>query len=101
VTTRPWWPRPYDATLNVIESVGYDRHYGRTLLRRLERSGLETTGCEGRCYVVRGGSPGTAFDLFSFLAQREALLGSEALTERELEEALRYIDDPAATFSRL
>jgi hypothetical protein len=28
------------------------------------------------------------------LAQRSALVGSGALTEAELEEALRYLDDP-------
>jgi hypothetical protein len=75
--------KAYHDILERIESVGYDRHYGRTLLRRLERSGLEETGSEGRAYVLRGGSPGTAFDRFSMLAQREALLGSEALTEPE------------------
>jgi len=93
---RPAVAKAYDAVLGVIESVGYDRHYGRTLLRQLERSGLEETGSEGRSYVLRGGSPGTAFDRFSMLAQREALLRSEALTEAELDECLSYLDDPAS-----
>jgi SAM-dependent methyltransferase len=88
--------KAYEAILELIESVGYDRRYGRTLLRRPERSGLEETGCEGRAYVMRGGSPGTAFDRFSMLAQREALLGSGALTEREVEQTHRYLNDPAS-----
>ena len=28
-----------DRVLSAIERVGYDRHFGRTLLRRLERAG--------------------------------------------------------------
>jgi SAM-dependent methyltransferase len=87
--------RAYDAILDVIESVGYDRHFGRTLLARVERAGLEDTGSEGRSHVLRGGSPGTAFDRFSLLAQRETMAGSGALTELEFEEALRYLEDPA------
>jgi len=86
--------KAYDAILTVIESVGYDRYFGRTLLAQLEEAGLQDTGSEGRAHVVHGGSPGTAFDRFSLLAQRSALVGSGALTEAELEEALRYLDDP-------
>jgi hypothetical protein len=43
---------------------------------------------------VHGGSPGTAFDRFSMLAQREALPSSGGLTTSELEETLRYLGDP-------
>ena len=75
--------------------MGYDRHFGRTLLRRLERSGLEQTRSQGRCYVLAGGSPGTAFDRFSMLALREALVAAEGVTEAELDEAVRYLEDPA------
>lgn len=87
--------KAYDAILGLLESVGYDRHYGHTLLRRLEQSGLEETGSAGRSYVVCGGSPGTAFDRLSMLAQRGALLGSGALTELEFDETLRYLSNPA------
>jgi SAM-dependent methyltransferase len=87
--------KAYEAIIAVVEGVGYDRHYGRTLLQRLERSGLEDIRCRGRCYAVQGGSPGIAFDRFSILAHRDALVGSGALTESELEETLRYLDDPA------
>ena len=85
----------YDRVLSAIERVGYDRHFGRTLLRRLERSGLEQTRSQGRCYVLAGGSPGTAFDRFSILALREALVAAEGVTEAELDEAVRYLEDPA------
>jgi len=86
----------YAAVLDLIESVGYDRHYGRSLLARLDDAGLEDTGSEARAYVVRGGSPGTAFDRFSMLAQRERFLEAGVLTEADLEESLRYLDDPAS-----
>ncbi len=91
----PLVAKAYEAIISLLEGVGYDRHYGRTLLRRLEQSGLEDTDSKGRSYVLRGGSPGTAFDRFSLLAHRDALLASGALTEPELEETLRYIDDPS------
>jgi SAM-dependent methyltransferase len=87
--------KAYEAIISLLEGVGYDRHYGRTLLRRLERSGLEDTSSKGRSYVLRGGSPGTAFDRFSMLAHRDALVGSGALMESEVDETLRYIDDPS------
>ena len=88
--------RAYEAILSLLESVDYERHYGRTLLRRLERAGLDDTVCEGRAYVLRGGSPGTAFDRYSMLAHRDAILGTGALTESEFDESLRVLDDPAA-----
>lgn len=87
--------RAYEALLEVLEDVGGEAHFGRTLLRRLEQLGLEETASEGRSYVLRGGSLGTAFDRFSMLAQSEGLLRSGALTARELDETLRYLDDPA------
>ncbi len=86
--------KAYAAILSLIEGVGYQRHYGRTLLRRLERAGLEDTAAEARSYVLRGGSPGTAFDRYSLLAHRDAILGS-GLTESELDETLRVLEDPA------
>jgi SAM-dependent methyltransferase len=87
--------KAYEAIISLLEGVGYDRHFGRTLLQRLERSGLEDAASRGRSYVLRGGSPGTAFDRFSILAHRDALVASGALTEQELEEMIRYLDDPS------
>ena len=51
-------------------SVGYDRHYGRTLPAAPRAIGARGHRSEGRAYVLRGGSPGTAFDRFSMLASR-------------------------------
>ena len=62
--------KAYEAIITLLEGVGYQRHYGRTLLHRLWRSGLEDTDSEGRSYVLRGGSPGLAFDRLTILAHR-------------------------------
>jgi SAM-dependent methyltransferase len=88
--------KAYEAVIGLLESVGYQRHYGRTLLRRLERAGLEDTASEARSHVLRGGSAGTAFDRHSMLAHRDALLGSGALRDAELEETLRFLEDPGS-----
>lgn len=88
--------KAYEATVEAIESVGHDPTTDAGYWGRLERAGLEETGSEGgRSCILARWSPGTAFDRFSMLVQREALLGSRALTEPDLEETLRYLDDPA------
>ena len=86
--------KAYEVIISLLESVGYQRHFGRTLVRRLERAGLEDVAGEARSYVLRGGSAGTAFDRFSMLAHRDAILGSGALTEPEFDETLRFLEDP-------
>jgi SAM-dependent methyltransferase len=90
----PTVAKAYEAIISLLERVGYQRHYGRTLLRRLELAGLEETASEGRSYVLRGGSLGTAFDRYSLLAHRDALVATGALTESEFDETLRYLQDP-------
>ncbi|HEY7398410.1 MAG TPA: methyltransferase domain-containing protein [Gaiellaceae bacterium] len=90
----PLIAKAYEAIISLLERVGYQRHYGRTLLRRLERAGLEDTAGEGRAYVLAGGSPGTAFDRHSMLAHRDAILAAGALTEAEFDGAVRYLEDP-------
>jgi hypothetical protein len=86
--------KAYEAIISLLEGVGYQRRFGSTLLRRLEKAGLEDTESEARAYVLRGGSPGTAFDRHSILAHRDALLGAGGLTESELDETFRYLEDP-------
>jgi hypothetical protein len=88
--------KAYEAIISLLESVGYQRGFGSTLLRRVEQAGLEDTGSEARAYVLRGGSPGTAFDRYSMLAHGDAILTTGALTETEFDEALRFLDDPGA-----
>ena len=87
--------KAYEAILGLLESVGYQRHYGRSLLTRLKQAGLTEVGNDARAYVLDGGSPGTAFERFSFHAQRDRLIASQALSETEVDEAMRELSDPA------
>jgi hypothetical protein len=88
--------KAYEVIISLLEGVGYQRGFGSTLLRRLEHAGLEDTDSEARAYVLRGGSPGTAFDRHSLLAHRDAILGTGGLTESELDETLRFLEDPGS-----
>jgi hypothetical protein len=56
------------------------------------------TGGEARAYVLRGGAPGTAFDRYSLLVHRDAILGTGALTDAELDETLRFSSIRASSF---
>jgi SAM-dependent methyltransferase len=87
--------KAYEAILGLLESVGYQRHYGRSLLTRLEQAGLTEIGNDARANVLHGGSPGTAFERFSFHAQRDRLIASQALSEPEVDQAMRELSDPA------
>jgi hypothetical protein len=87
--------KAYEAILELLESVGYQRHYGRTLPRRLEQAGLGDLGNDARAFVLHGGSAGTAFERFSFHAQRDRLIASQALTQPEVDEAMHALSDPA------
>ena len=90
----PTVAKAYEVILGLLERVGYQPRYGRTLSRRLERAGLEDVATEGRSYVLQGGSLGTAFDRYSLLAHRDAIVATGELTEAELDETLRFLDDP-------
>jgi SAM-dependent methyltransferase len=87
--------RGFAAIIGLLGSVGYDPSFGRTLLARLEAAGLQDTGCEARAYVVHGGSPGTAFERWSMVAQHDALVGSGLLSQEDFDETVRALEDPA------
>ena len=86
--------RAYDAILGMLERGGYQLTCGRTLLARVERAGLEAVGSDARAYVHHGGSPGTAFERFSFRAQGERLVASGALAASEVDETIRELANP-------
>ena len=62
---------------------------------RLSSAWAERQIAGERAYVLHGGSAGTAFERFSFHARRERLVASQALSEREVDEAMRALSDPA------
>lgn len=86
--------KPLRAILDLLDGVGYQRHYGRSLLGRVERAGFEACGAASRSYLLHGGSAGTAFERLSFLAHRDRLIGSGALTEAEFDEVIGQMNDP-------
>ena len=90
----PEMAKPVRAILDLLDGVGYRRYYGRSLLSRVERAGFEASGAASRSYLLHGGSVGTAFDRFSFLAHRDRLIASGALTEAEFDVALDQMSDP-------
>lgn len=84
----------YGAVIRLLESIGYQPYYGRTLPRRMEGAGLQDVGNASRSYVVRGGSAGTAFERLSIEAHREKLLAAGGLTGTQLDVALDALADP-------
>jgi SAM-dependent methyltransferase len=69
--------------------------YGRRLLDDLVAVGLVDVAAEGRCPVVRGGTPPAAHFLRLTIEKfREPLLAGNAVTESELSEATMALQDP-------
>ena len=72
--------------------------YGRRLLDDVTAAGLVDTAAEGRCPVVRGGSPPAAHFLRLTLDKlRPALLADQLVTVSEYTEAIATLEDPAST----
>ncbi|HKE11202.1 MAG TPA: methyltransferase [Myxococcota bacterium] len=75
-----------------------ETEYGRRLLDDLSAVGLVDVEAEGRCPLVRGGSPPAAHFLRLTLEKlRASLLAKEAVTEVEFAEAVAALENPAVT----
>jgi SAM-dependent methyltransferase len=75
-----------------------ETEYGRRLLDDLIAAGLVNAEAEGRCPVVRGGSPPAAHFLRLTLEKlRAPLLAGGAISEAEFAEAVAALEDPAVT----
>lgn len=74
-----------------------DTQYGRRLVDDLTATGLEDVQAEGRCAVVRGGSP-PASDFLRLTIERlrAPLISGHMISENEFNEALAILDDPAS-----
>jgi SAM-dependent methyltransferase len=69
--------------------------YGRRLFDDLTAAGLVDVVAEGRCPIVRGGSPPAAHFLRLTLEKlRAPLLTEETVTESEFAEAVKALQDP-------
>jgi hypothetical protein len=72
--------------------------YGRRLVDDLDATGLVDVSAEGRCAIVRGGSPPAAHFLRLTLEKlREGILASHRICEEELDLALAALQDASVT----
>jgi SAM-dependent methyltransferase len=72
--------------------------YGRQLLDDLSKVGLVDVEAEGRCPIVRGGSPPAAdFLRLTIEKLRPALLSDGSVTDTEFAEAVAALENPQAT----
>ena len=94
----PLFQRVLDAVTGFMERAGYDRFFGRRIFSELRAAGLEDVQAEARARVIQGGTPETVFYRLSLESLRDPIVASGALTGTEVDEAMRRIDDPAATY---
>jgi SAM-dependent methyltransferase len=85
--------------VRLIETVsgGMDSQYGRRLPADLVACGLVDVHTEGRVHQIQGGVPRSGATWLRFTVEKVAdrLLASETVTQAELRETLRLLDDPA------
>ena len=75
-----------------------DCEYGRRLLDDVSAAGFVDAAAEGRCPIVRGGSPPAAHFLRLTLEKlKPALLAARTVTDADYTEAVTVLEDPAAT----
>lgn len=78
-------------------SGGMDSQYGRRLPADLLSQGLLDVQTEGRVHQIQGGSPHSGSTWLRLTIEKVAhrLLASDAVTQAELDETLRLLEDPA------
>jgi SAM-dependent methyltransferase len=87
-----------EAMLHLEAICPIDCQYGRRVLDDLTAVGLIETGAEGRCPVVRGGSPPAADFLRLTLEKlKPALFAERRVTEAEFTEAVATLESAEAT----
>jgi len=98
-TAPPALRRVVTVGMRHLEAVSpVEVEYGRRLLDDLSAVGLVDVMAEGRCAVVRGGTPPAADFLRLTLEKlREALLAERLVSEAEFVEAMAALQDPATT----
>jgi SAM-dependent methyltransferase len=90
--------------VQLLETVsgGMDSQYGRRLPADLLRHGLLDVQAEGRVHQIQGGTPrsGSAWLRLTIEKVAQPLLASDAVTQAQLDETFRLLEDPAfATYS--
>jgi len=77
----------------VFDAAGAASDYGRRLPLEFQSAGLVDVGAEGRVNVALPGTPAAAWWQMSIAALREPLLRFGKLSEAQLEEAYRALDE--------
>jgi SAM-dependent methyltransferase len=90
--------RAIEAMLGMMSRSGYDRDYGRKLIRALEDAGLAEVRAEGRLRVFRGGSPGVEMLRLSIESLAPALVEVGELANEDVEAAMARFADPDTVF---
>jgi SAM-dependent methyltransferase len=85
------------ALFDFMTEAGFDPYYGRRLMRGFGDRGLTSVGAEGRVLVMGAEHPGRAFYRLSLVSLRDAVVQRGAVTEAELDEALRELDSQDRT----
>jgi SAM-dependent methyltransferase len=80
--------------LDAFGRTGIDPYYGRRLPERLRKAGLHDVGNEARAWVMEGGSPGARWFQLSLAHLRPRLVGSNLLTDAEVDRMLELFGDP-------
>jgi SAM-dependent methyltransferase len=88
------------AAMRYLEATSpIDTQYGRRVVDDLIAAGLDDVHAEGRCTIVRGGSPAAAGFLGLTVEKlRAPLIGDHRVSENEFSEALRILEDPSFSF---
>jgi SAM-dependent methyltransferase len=85
--------------VRLLETVsgGMDSQYGRRLPGDLLSQGLLDVQAEGRVHQIQGGSPRSGSTWLRLTVQKVAqrLLASNTVTQAELDETFRLLEDPA------
>jgi SAM-dependent methyltransferase len=75
-----------------------DCEYGRHVLDDLRAIGLTEAAAEGRCPIVRGGSPPAAHFLRLTIEKvKSGVLADETVTDADYDQAIATLENPAAT----
>jgi len=84
------------AAMRYLEATSpIDTQYGRRLVDDLVAAGLADVQAQGRCEIVRGGSPPAAHFLRLTIEKlRAPLIDGRRVTEREFDETLAILADP-------
>lgn len=86
------------AAMNQLEAAcPIDVRYGRRIFDDMCATGLHDVSAEGRCPVVRGGSPAAKFLRLTVLKLRDAMVRDHRVDEDDLAQAVAVLEDSTRT----